>query len=309
MNRQLPPLHALAAFVAVARHGSFAHAARELSVTPSAISHRIKALERHFGTVLFSREHATVRLTAQGELMLEAATTALAALESVHDRLHDSRRRSIRVSVGQAFARNWLIERLPGFYRLHRDINLELNGARAARLKLDSLRSGEADVAIIDGAPESKDFERIEILACRVFPVCSPAYRATLGDPDDPRALLHADLLRVSRQPWRPWFKAAHVICQEPDQGPLFSDSGLMLDAAVSGQGVGLARDVLVQHDLEMGRLVRLCSASIECVYYAVGLPRAMERPEVSAFVEWLRSGHARRGGHDATAGQIKITF
>jgi len=290
MSRPLPPLHALVAFVTVARHGSFGHAARELCVTPSAISHRIKALEQHFDTVLFSREHTMVRLTAQGELMLEAVTTALASLENVHERLHNSRRRTVRVSVGQAFARNWLIERLPRFYRLHRDINLELNGARAARLKLDSLRSGEADVAIIDGAPESKDFERIEILACRVFPVCSPAYRATLEDPDDPRALLRAGLLRVSRQPWRPWFKAAHVVCQEPDQGPLFSDSGLMLDAAVSGQGVGLARDVLIQHDLEMGRLVRLCDVSIECVYYAVCLPRAIERPEVSAFVKWLAS-------------------
>ena len=105
MNRQLPPLHALEAFVAVARHRSFVHAAHELCVTPSAISHRIKALEAHFGAVLFSREHTAVRLTAQGEQLLDAAMTALAALEGAHQRLHDSPRHTVRVSVGQAFAR------------------------------------------------------------------------------------------------------------------------------------------------------------------------------------------------------------
>jgi DNA-binding transcriptional LysR family regulator len=291
MARPLPPLNALAAFVAVAQHRSFVHAAQELCVTPSAISHRIKALESHFGTQLFSRGHATVRITAHGELILDSVMSALATLESARQKLHHSYRRTVRVSVGQTFARNWLIERLAGFYRLHREIDLELNGARAARAKLDSLRSGEADVAIMDGAPDSKDFERVEILRCRVFPVCSPAYRATLEEPDRPRALLQTNLLRVSRQPWRPWFKSAGVVCQEPDHGPLFSDSGLMLDAVVRDQGVGLARDVLVQHDLEMGRLVRLCDVSTECVYYAICLPHAAVRPEVAAFVGWLSSG------------------
>lgn len=256
MSRQLPPLHALAAFVAVAKHHSFVHAARELCVTPSAISHRIKALETHFNAHLFSRSHSNVQITPQGELILDAVMSALATLESAHQKLHNSDRKTVRVSVGQAFARNWLIEHLANFYRKFRDIDLDLNGARAARAKLDSLRSGEADVAILDGAPESKIFERKEILRCRVFPVCSPAYRALLENADDPHTLLHADLLRVSRQPWRPWFKAAGVVCQEPDHGPLFSDSGLMLDAAVRGQGIALARNVLAQHDIEMGRLV-----------------------------------------------------
>lgn len=303
MTRPLPPLNALAAFVAVARHRSFVHAARELSVTPSAVSHRIKALENHFGAQLFARGHPTVRITAQGELILDAVMTALATLEGVRQKLRDSHRRTVRVSVGQAFARNWLIERLAHFYRLHREIDLELNGARAARAKLDSLRSGEADVAILDGAPESKDFERVEILKCRVFPVCSPGYRRTLEEPDNPRALLRANLLRVSRQPWRPWFKAAGVVCQEPDCGPLFSDSGLMLDAAVRGQGVGLARDVLVQHDIEMGRLVRLYTVSTECVYYAICLPQTAARAEVAAFVEWLASGGVGRSETALAAG------
>src|SRR5689334_11411107 len=116
MNRPLPPLHALAAFVAVARHRSFVHAARELCVTPSAISHRIKALERHFDAVLFSREHSTVRITPQRELILDAVMNAMAALENVHQKLHNCQRKTVRVSVGQAFARNWLIERLANFY-------------------------------------------------------------------------------------------------------------------------------------------------------------------------------------------------
>lgn len=302
MSRQLPPLHALAAFVAVARHHSFIHAARELCVTPSAISHRIKVLENHFNAHLFSRSHSNVQITPQGELILDAVMSALATLESAHHKLHNSGRKTVRVSLGQAFARNWLIERLANFYRFHRNIDLDLNGARAARAKLDSLKSGEADVAILDGAPESKIFERVEILRCRVFPVCSPDYRETLENPDDPRTLLQANLLRVSRQPWRPWFKAAGVVCQEPSQGPLFSDSGLMLDAAVGGQGIALARNILAQHDLEMGRLVKLCNVSIECVYYAICLPQTAARPEVSAFLEWLSNGGASPADIDATS-------
>lgn len=302
MSRQLPPLHDLAAFVAVAKHRSFVHAAQELCVTPSAISHRIKALEKHYNAHLFSRSHSNIQLSPQGELILDAVMSALATLESVHEKLHNSGRKIVRVSLGQAFARNWLIERLANFYRVHRNIDLDLNGARAARAKLDSLRSGEADVAIFDGAPESKIFECVEILRCRVFPVCSPAYRETLENPDDPRALLQANLLRVSRQPWRPWFKAAGVVCQEPGQGPLFSDSGLMLDAAVGGQGIALARNILAQHDLEMGRLVKLCDVSIECVYYAICLPQTAARPEVSAFLEWLSNGGANPADIDATS-------
>lgn len=293
MTHALPPLHALAAFVEVARRGSFLHAARELSVTPSAISHRIKALESHFGTALFSRQHSTVHLTPQGELILDAVMTALAALEDAQHKLLNGHIKTVRVSVGQAFARNWLIERLGSFYRLERDINIDINGARAARAKLDSLRSGEADVAIHDGPPGSKDFECYEILKCRVFPVCSPEYQDSLPDLDTPIKLLDSCLLRVSRQPWRPWFKAAGVVCQEPSQGPLFSDSGLMLDAAVRGQGIALARDVLVQHDLEMGRLVRLFNASIECVYFAVCLPQTSARPEVRSFIDWLSKTQA----------------
>ena len=205
MTRILPPLHALAAFVEVARRRSFLQAAQELSVTPSAVSHRIKALESHFGTTLFSRQHSSVRLTPQGELILDAVMTALGALENAQQKLLHGHLKTVRVSVGQAFARNWLIERLGGFYRLQRDINIDINGARASRAKLDSLRSGEADVAIHDGQPGSKDFECLEILKCRVFPVCSPAYRDALHGLETPSDLLQACLLRVSRQPWRPW--------------------------------------------------------------------------------------------------------
>jgi LysR family glycine cleavage system transcriptional activator len=303
MSPTLPPLHALAAFVEVARRGSFVLAARELCVTPSAISHRIKSLESHFNATLFTRQHSNVKLTPQGELILDAVMVALAALESAQQKLQSGHRKTVRVSVGQAFARNWLIERLGTFYRLHRDINIDLNGARAARAKLDSLRVGEADVAIHDGSPGSKDFECVEILKCRVFPVCSPAYRDSLAGLDTPRKLLQACLLRVSRQPWRPWFKAAGVLCLEPDQGPLFSDSGLMLDAAVGGQGVALARDVLVQHDLEMGRLVRLFDVSIECVYFAVTLPQNLMRPEVRTFIDWLSSNYGERCERHALSG------
>lgn len=303
MSSRLPPLHALEAFVAVARHKSFAYAADELCVTPSAISHRIKALEAHFQATLFRRHRSTVQMTQQGTLIFEAVITALAALDSAHQRLKSLQHKVVRLAVGQGFARNWLIERLAGFYRIHRDIHVDINGARAARAKLDALRNEDADVAIhIDEQDaEARSLERVRILDCLVFPVCSPEYRTTLPEPDNPQKLLEADLLRVVRQPWKHWFKAAGVVCDEPDHGPLFSDSGLMLDAAVRGQGIALARDVLIRHDLDMGRLQRLCTVATSCTYYAIYLKESLRRPEVAAFVHWL-SGMAAQSSSEVRA-------
>ena len=290
MLRRLPPLPTLAAFESVARHRSFVRAAQELCITRSAVSHRIRALEHYFGAQLFVRRRSTVTPTSEGALLLDAVMNALSMLESACEKLAVHNRRAVRISVGLAFASAWLMQRLSTFHRLHRDIDLEISALRLAQPnKLACLQSGEADVVISYGtAGDWKGFEYLEILKCRMFPVCAPAYRAAIGPLDTPQSLLKTTLLRLPRQPWRPWFKAAGLVCQEPDRGPLFSHAGLMLDAAVNGQGVALVRDVLVEEDLKAGRLVRLFDAAVECAYFAVYLPKAKARPEVAAFLNWL---------------------
>lgn len=292
MLRKLPPFHTLAAFEAVARHQSFARAAQELCLTQSAISHRITTLEQHLGVRCFVRGRGAVALTAQGTHLLGGVLEAMSALQTACARLQNPGRKVVRLSVGPAFAKSWLIEKLGGFYREHRDTDLEINAIKLAPPdKLACLKAGEADVAIRYGSDSDwPGFVHAELLQSEVFPVCSPAYPAMAGPFARPEALLGKTLLRLPRQPWAPWFRAAGLDCEEPSQGPVFSDAGIMLDAAAEGQGVALARSVLAKYDLDAGRLVRLFDISIPSgySYYAICLPEAQARPEVAVFVEWL---------------------
>lgn len=293
MFRKLPPLPALAAFEAVARHRSFANAARELCVTQSAVSHRIRALEDQFGVRFFVRGKHTVELTAQGTFLLGAVIESLSTLSAACVRLAATRK-TVKLSVGPAFARNWLVRRLGEFYRLHDDIDLEVNAVKLADAdKLGALKSGEADIAIRYGSPADwPGCHAVALIKPEVFPVCSPELAATGADPAGPEVLAGKTLLRLPRQPWMPWFRAAGLDWGEPESGPLFSDASLMLDAAAEGQGVALARSALVEHDLATGRLVRLSGISIpsDSAYCAICLPDATRRPEVGSFLDWLEN-------------------
>ncbi len=292
MADRLPPFHTLAAFEAVARHQSFAKAAEELALTQSAISHRISRLEQHLGARCIVRGRGSITLTPQGMQLLSGVLDAMSALQNACTRLRNPRRKVIRLSVGPAFARSWLIERLGGFYREHEEIDIEINAVKLAQTgKLNCLKSGEADLAIRYGADSDwQGYSAAKLLQSEIFPVCGPAYVEKAGPFKKPAALLGATLLRLPRQPWTPWFRAAGLDCGEPAQGPSFSDAGIMLDAAARDQGVALARSELAGFDLNVGRLVRLFDISIatDCAYYAICPPAAAERTEVGTFVNWL---------------------
>ncbi len=292
MAKKLPPFHTLVAFEAVARHLSFSKAAQELSLTQSAISHRISKLEQHLGARCVVRGRGLVSLTPQGVQLLGGVLEAMSALEAACTRLQNPGRKAVRLSVGPAFARGWLIEKLGNFYREHGEIDLEINAAKLPPAgKLAVLKAGEADVAIRYGSDADwPGFNCVKLLQSEAFPVCSPSYSATAGPFNEPAALVGATLLRLSGQQWTPWFRAAGLACEEPSQGALFSDAGIMLDAAANGQGVALARSVLVSFELKMGRLVRLFDIGIpsESAYHAICAPEVMKRPEVGRFLDWL---------------------
>ncbi len=292
MAKRLPPFHTLAAFEAVARHQSFSKAAEELSITQSAISHRITKLEEHLGARCVLRGRGLVSLTAQGVQLLGGVLEAMSALEAACARLQKPRRMVIRLSVGPAFARGWLIEKLGNFYREHGEIDLEIIAAKLTSVgKLAVLKAGEADVAIRYGmAADWPGFECVKLLHSEAFPVCSPAYAVTAGPFGKPPDLAGAALLRLAGQRWTPWFVAAGIDFDEPAKGPLFSDAGIMLDAAANGQGVALARSTLVNFELRIGRLVRLFNIGVpsESAYHAICAPRVARRPEVRGFLDWL---------------------
>jgi LysR family glycine cleavage system transcriptional activator len=288
---KLPPLHALAAFEAVARLRSFARAADELCVTHGAVSHRIKALEQHFGVRFFARRGGTVTLTAKGTYFLDAVMEALSTLQHASERLTDARR-IVTISAGPSTAHNWLMSRLGAFYREHADVDLEIISTKLAPKKRHaSLETGEADVVIRYGRKEDwTGFHSAKLMDVELFPVCAPAYLDAAGPLGAPDVLGKAQLLRLPHEPWKPWFKAAGLRREEPLSGPLFGDASLMLDAAANAQGVALARDVLVERDIASGRLVRLGSTAVPSsrAYFAVWSAQAAPRPEVKAFLDWL---------------------
>lgn len=294
---RLPPLHALAAFEAVARLRSFSRAANELCVTHSAVSHRIKLLEEHFAVQLFIRQGRRVEPTAKGAYLLGAVLTALSTLQKASSELL-VKKKIVRVSVGPSFARYWLVGMLSDFCRRHPDIDVEVSATKlATRDKLDALRSGEADIAVRYGTKAHwEGFRSVALMEARLIPVCSPSYSKRAGGLRRPTDIIGATLLRLPHEPWKPWFEAAGLSQDDPVRdGPLFSDAALLLDAALGGQGVALARSVLLRGHLAAKRLVRVGNVSIpsEFTYHAVYRSDDALSPESRQFLDWLAS-HAR---------------
>jgi len=188
--------------------------------------------------------------------------------------------------------------RLGEFYRDNPDIDLEISATKLNKQKKRvSIESGEVDVALRYGSMEEwSGLDCVKLMDVQLFPVCSPSYRATLGGLSTTAELRKAIFLRLPHEPWKPWFTAAGLDWPEPASGSIFGDASLMLDAAASGQGIALARSVLVEHDLASGRLVRLSEVGVASgrAYFAVCSPAARARSEVQRFLEWL-VGFSRR--------------
>lgn len=291
MSFGLPPLNTLVAFEAAARLQSFVKAARELCITASAVSHRIKLLERHYDTQFFLRNKQSLSLTREGAVFLESVLDALLILRSASSRLQQDSSKTIRINVSTALANKWLAHRLDGYYAKHRDARLEIRAVHHSALnQLADLRSGEVDLAIRYGKGDDwQGFKKTKLLPVRVFPVCNPAYK-TRHKLKTPRDLANATLLRSPREPWERWFSIAGLKNPPMPAGTEFSDAGLLLSAAIGGQGVALARDVLAEEDIAVGRLVRVFERSMpsDLAYYALYPLKKTLRPEVEAFIAWL---------------------
>lgn len=282
----MPPLHALAAFEAVARHRSFSKAAEELFLTHSAVSHRIRILEEHLDTQLFLRVSKQVVLSAKGEAFLETVRETLMRLHAASSSLRRNARRLLRISVLPAFAAGWLIQRLGDFYRTQPDVELEIQTTG----QLANLRAGEGDVGIRFGAGDWPGLVGHKLFTESMYPVASPEYLAGAGPVQDPADLAGKTFLRHRMLAWKPWFDAARLDWPEPASGPVFSDMGFLLEAAISGHGIALARSTLTTAHLDSGRLVQLTDvvAPSDWSFYVVHVPEAASRPEVLAFTTWI---------------------
>jgi LysR family transcriptional regulator, glycine cleavage system transcriptional activator len=294
--KRLPPLHCLQALEAVARLGSVVAAADELCVTASAISHRLRQFEQWLGQPLIARPQP-LTLTPHAVQYAQAARTALAGLAALPAPRADRRPR-LMVAVPPTFARNILVPRLGDFTAQHPDIELELH----LTIPLLDVKAGEADVEVRFGGGQYADVDGPELLLAEpVFPVAAPAYLQRHGTPVLPADLQRATLLRSPLEPWRPWFAAAGLDWPEPTQGVQYNDLGLLMEAALAGQGVALARHTIVERWLAAGVMLRLFDLAADSphAYWLLVDPDERARQEVALFVDWLRQAvQAGRAEH-----------
>jgi LysR family glycine cleavage system transcriptional activator len=293
MATRLPPLNALRAFETSARCGGFTSAARELHVTPAAVSHQIKSLESHLGVELFRRLPRGLQITEAGRQLLPHLTKGFDHFaRAVEDLSAGGLAGPLTVSTAPSFASLWLVPRLSSFLRAHPDIQVTVLAAETP----PDLSRGEVDIRLPYGMGSYPGLATKLLMREQIFPVCAPTLlnQLRLRRFSDLRhhTLLH-DVNTDPEEPnmtWRRWLRDAGVSGVDPDQGVKFGNSILLVEAAVRGQGVALGRMSLVGDHLATGRLVRPLKASraADYAYYAVTTRSGAERPRVQAFLDWL---------------------
>ncbi len=288
MAIRLPPVHALSAFEAAARLHSFALAADELCITPSALSHRIRLLEDFAGERLFLRDGRSISLSEFGRRYLDVVRGALRTLTDFpmpHRSAQVQPR--IKVTAPPTFARYLLLPRLAEFTRLHPEIAVEL----FVSVPLYDLSLSESDVEIRFGAGRYPNIVTAKLFEEPAFVVASPRYLAQIAPVRVPGDLRHATLLRSALEPWQPWFEAAGLDWAEPTGGVRVDDLGLLLEAIKHGHGIGLSREHFARAMLASGEIVRLFDIQLATpphAYYVVYDQQVRTRPEVALFIDWL---------------------
>ncbi len=286
MARRLPPLNALRAFEAAARHDSFTGAAAELHVSHAAISRHVRGLEARLGVTLFRKASRGVALTEGGARYLEAVGRAFDEIAAATEALADSTHRQISVSAEPAFAAKWLVHRLGRFRERHPEIDVFLEPSPL----LVDLEKGEADLAIRYGAGGWPGVRQDLLVQSRCYPVGHPSLLRRHGRPKAAADLLRWTLLHEDGgERWHRWFAAAGLPAADARRGPRLLDTGLAIDAALAGQGVALADDFLIEEELHAGELVKLSDCAIgDAAYYLLTLGRGRRRKPIMAFRDWL---------------------
>ncbi len=290
MSDRLPPLTALRAFDAAARHMSFARAAEELNVTPAALSFQIKSLEEHLGAPLFRRLNRAVELTEAGLTLAPGADEGFRALSVAWQqarRVLDTT--SLTVTAGPALTAKWLAPRLYEFARAHPEIDLRLS----AGLKMVDLRRDGVDVAIRFGYGVDEGLVSHPARAEWLTPVMTPELYARFPTPDALRRapLIYDDSISFLQPAcdWPTWFRALGLEFT-PGSGTHFSNADHAIDAACAGLGVALGRRPMIIKDVMEGRLLAPFKIAIETEarFRFICLPEAEDRPQIKAFRDWF---------------------
>jgi LysR family transcriptional regulator, glycine cleavage system transcriptional activator len=287
MPRRLPPLNALKAFEAAARSESFTRGAQELRVTQGAVSQQVKALEATLGIKLFTRERQRLVLTEAGRDYLAVVRDALDRIAAGTERLVQHQTSGVlTVSTSPDFAAKWLVHRLGRFAEAHPDIDLRVS---ATMHHVDFAREA-VDLAVRHGDGDWAGLDVVRLCSEELFPVCSPRLLAGRNRITSAADLLKFPLLRLDDwKTWLRWFDAAGV--GDPVvHGPVLNRASMLIDAAVDGQGVALARTALAAFDLINGRLVRPIDVALRMSNtYWIVCPRVNASvPKIAMFRNWL---------------------
>ncbi|WP_298858126.1 transcriptional regulator GcvA [uncultured Sulfitobacter sp.] len=290
MSSRLPPLTALRAFDAAARHMSFAQAAAELNVTPAALSFQIKSLEAHLGAPLFRRLNRAVELTEAGKALSTGAAEGfqtLAGAWRAAQRTQDTQ--TLTVTAGPAFTAKWLAPRLYEFAQAHPKVELRF----AASLTLADLTRDNIDVAIRFSDSTSPDLYSLPLAEEWVMPVMTPALAAQYPTVESLHnaPLLFDESISFLKVPvdWSDWFNAMGAPFN-PKLGPRFSQSDHAIDAALAGVGAVMGRRALVIKDLAEGRLVAPFPTALATgARFSFLCVKGMEtRQQIAAFRDWI---------------------
>jgi DNA-binding transcriptional LysR family regulator len=288
MNLRPALLPALGVFAAAARHQNFAHAAEELHLTASAVSHHVRKLEANLGVVLFQRNARGVTLTAEGRQLADAASAAIADIGTVAANLHHGGNITrLRISTLHSLAYCWLLPRLPRFCATHPDIRIHIETS----ISLVRFDDDGPDLAIRHGPGQWAGLNSHHLMDDELFPVASPAL-AGASDLTDPRQIASLPLVSdMALQGWRDWFRAAGVRGLSLPAMHTFSDSTDAMRAAVYGIGAALARKHIVMPYLQRYELIRLPGPSLKArfAYYAVHPTHRPLHPAAEAFIEWMK--------------------
>lgn len=296
MSDRLPPLTALRAFDAAARHMSFALAAAELNVTPAALSFQIKSLEEHLGQPLFHRLNRAVALTEAGRALESGIAEGFSMLTSAWRaarRLQDTT--TLTVTAGPAFTAKWLAPRLYEFAQAHPDIELRFS----AGLRIMDFNRDEIDVAIRFGHGPDPGLFAVPLAVEWITPVMTPEMADQYPKAEDLKnaPLMFDDSINFLRPPcdWETWFRAVGINFS-PEHGARFSQADHAVDAALAGAGVVLGRRALVIKDLSEGRLVApyKIALSTKAHFRFLCQKGAEERPQIRAFQAWMQKEIAK---------------
>jgi LysR family glycine cleavage system transcriptional activator len=287
MPRRLPPLNALKAFEAAARHESFTRAAAELNVTQGAVSHQVKALEATLGLKLFNRERQRLAITEVGRAYLAVVRDAFDRLAVGTERLLQRQASGVlTVSTSPDFAAKWLVHRLGRFAEAHREIDLRVS---ASLHHVDFARE-DVDLAVRHGEGDWPGLAAVSLARERFHAVCSPSLPGARRVAR-PAELLELPLLHLDdRRAWGQWLRDAGVRDPGPLRGPVLNRESMLIDAAIDGQGVALARTTLAAHDLIGGRLMRAFGFAprLAKTYWIVCPKATASLPKIAMFRDWL---------------------